>query len=67
MPDIERTAAELYEEYCARVGGEAWDHTPLPTWEEFRADPDKRLQSNAWVAVARLAYELIGGLQFPAA
>lgn len=24
MPDIERTAAELYEEYCARVGGEAW-------------------------------------------
>jgi hypothetical protein len=67
MPDIERTAAELYEEYCARVGGEAWDHTPLPTWEEFRSDPEKRKQSDAWVAVAHLAYELIGGLQFPEA
>lgn len=52
MPDLEEIAKKLYTVYCEAVGGKAYDGKPLPTWEEFRGDPSKRKQSDAWVAVA---------------
>lgn len=52
MTDIELIAGVLYTEYCAKVGGLAFNGDKLPTWEEFRADPAKKKQSDAWVAVA---------------
>jgi len=55
MIDIEELAGKLYEAYCQAVGGKAFNGDPLPEWEEFRADPSKTKQSNAWVIVAHEA------------
>ena len=33
MPDMERIAGNLYEEYCKEVGGKAFNGDPLPGWE----------------------------------
>ena len=49
---IEHIAGRLYTIYCEAVGGVAFNGDPLPGWEAFRADPSKRKQSDAWVAVA---------------
>ncbi len=57
MPDMEKIAGALYEEYCRQVGGKAFNGDPLPDWKTFRADPAKQKQSDAWVAVARSAFE----------
>ena len=43
----ETLAKEMYTTYCEAVGGKAFNGNPLPTWEEFRADELKQLQSNA--------------------
>jgi hypothetical protein len=43
----------LYETYCANVGGQAFNGDPLPNWNDFRADPSKQTQSDAWVQTAR--------------
>lgn len=62
--NIEGIAAGLYERYCEEVGGKAFNGDPLPKWEEFRADPSKKKQSDAWVKVAVEALALItGGLR----
>jgi len=53
--DVEEFAGILYEDYCERVGGIAWNNDPLPSWAEFRADPEKKKQSDAWVGVAMTA------------
>ena len=58
MLDMEKIAGNLYEEYCAQVGGKAFNGDPLPDWQTFRADPSKQKQSQAWVAVAHKAFEL---------
>ncbi len=58
MPDIEQTAGELYEAYCAAVGGKAFNGDALPNWADFRADEGKRKQSDAWVIVAHKALEV---------
>ena len=58
MPDMEKIAGELYELYCAEVGGKAYNGDPLPKWDDFRADPNKRKQSDAWVAVAHKSFEI---------
>jgi hypothetical protein len=50
--ETEVLAGKLYTVYCVAVGGKAHDGKPLPAWPEFRADPSKNLQSDAWVAVA---------------
>lgn len=55
MPEITELAGELYETYCARVGGKAFNGDPLPKWEEFCKDPNKRVQAEGWVAVATKA------------
>ena len=56
MPDMEKIAGILYEEYCKEVGGKAFNGDPLPSWKTFRADPEKKKQSEAWVAVASRAF-----------
>jgi hypothetical protein len=53
--DIEEFAGMLYESYCQQVGGVAWNGDNLPLWKEFRSDPTKYKQSDAWVVVARNA------------
>lgn len=45
-------------EYCKEVGGKAFNGDALPDWKTFRADPEKKKQSDAWVAVASVAYEI---------
>jgi hypothetical protein len=55
MTEIEALARHLYNTYCTAVGGVAWNKDPLPTWEEFRADPAKKLQSDAWIVTAQAA------------
>jgi hypothetical protein len=54
LKNKEARAKVLYEAYCANVGGKAFDGKPLPDWDAFRADPAKKVQSDAWVAVASL-------------
>jgi hypothetical protein len=51
----EHLAAQLYTCYCMAVGGKAFNDQPLPDWKEFRHDASKKLQSDAWVEVARRA------------
>lgn len=46
-------AIELYEVYCAAVGGV--NGQPLPSGAEFFADETKAKQAEAWMAVARAA------------
>ena len=46
-------AALLYTEYCAAVGGKAYNDTDLPTWEEFYNHPDKQKQVHGWVPYSR--------------
>lgn len=59
MIDTEKLAGVLYTAYCFAVGGIAYDGKPLPTWDEFRADPKKIKQSEAWVRVAEKALEIL--------
>lgn len=54
----EEIAAEMYELYCAKVGGKAFNGDPLPDWKTFRADPAKARQSEAWICVAIKARQL---------
>jgi hypothetical protein len=56
----ENIAAQLYAKYCDAVGGKAFNGDNLPMWAEFRADPAKEVQSDAWVAVAQRAIEIFG-------
>lgn len=60
IPDPEESAGQLYDHYCAAVGGKAYDGRPLPAWKEFRADVTKKKQSDAWVEVAKLAESIYG-------
>ena len=60
LVDIESFAGELYEDYCAAVGGVAFNGDPLPKWEEFRTDLNKTKQSEAWVKVAQAAFLKLG-------
>lgn len=55
----EALAKDLYETYCAAVGGVAFNGDPLPSWEIFSADPTKTKQCEAWRAVAFQAERLL--------
>lgn len=55
----EELAKDLYETYCAAVGGVAFNRDKLPTWEEFANDPTKVKQADAWRAVAFKAERLL--------
>ena len=48
-------AIELYDVYCAAVGGVNYAGQPLPSGAEFFADETKAKQAEAWMAVARAA------------
>ncbi len=56
---MKKLAMALYDEYCAQVGGKAYDGRPLPTAKEFFADAAKAKQARAWMAAASKALELI--------
>ena len=56
---FEMLAAHLYETYSKAVGGVAFNGDPLPSWREFRGDPAKKKQSDAWVEVAREAAQTL--------
>ena len=58
MITLNKLAEELYEIYCASVGGKAFNGDPLPKWDDFRNDPKKQKQSDAWIDVAIKAAEL---------
>jgi hypothetical protein len=57
--DVEKEARSMYDDYCAAVGGTAFNGDPLPPSGEFFEDPTKNKQSNVWRAVAGLAIERI--------
>lgn len=61
MINREIVAEELYTAYCAAVGGVAFNGDPLPAWKEFAADPAKTKQSEAWLATADRAMQLLLG------
>lgn len=54
---MEKIAGALYDVYCKEVGGVNFQGDPLPTWDEFKSDPTKKKQSNAWIEVARAAFD----------
>ena len=56
---MKKLAMALYDEYCAQVGGKAYDGRPLPTAKEFFEDDTKAKQARAWMAAASKALELI--------
>jgi hypothetical protein len=58
-------AGKLYAIYCVEVGGKAFNGDPLPDWKTFRADPSKKKQSDAWVAVGRAARDQFLKLENP--
>lgn len=49
---VEEHANRLYTVYCIAVDGVAFNGDPLPTWEDFIADPKKHKQADAWRKVA---------------
>jgi len=59
MDDIELIAEQLYSAYCEAVGGRAFNGDALPDWAEFRDDPRKQKQVDAWLATAQKAVEII--------
>ena len=56
---MKKLAMALYDEYCEKVGGKAYDGRPLPTAKEFFEDDTKIKQARAWMAAASKALELI--------
>lgn len=59
--NIEVIAEEIYTAYCDGVGGKAFNGTPLPSWKEFAADPDKQKQAEGWRCSARKSVEVGDG------
>lgn len=58
---MEQVAMAMYDEYCAAVGGKAYDGRPLPTSAEFFEDDTKAKQQRGWFAAASKALEIILG------
>ncbi len=56
---VQLLASALYETYCKAVGGKAFNGDLLPLWHVFSADPEKRIQSEAWIATADAAIQLV--------
>jgi hypothetical protein len=59
MIDMEKLAGALYAAYCMAVGGRAYNGDPLPNWDAFRSDPEKKKQSDAWVVTAEAAVAVL--------
>lgn len=56
----EAQARSMYDDYCAAVGGTAFNGDPLPPASEFFEDPAKQKQANAWRVTAAHAIDRIG-------
>jgi len=52
---IEEFAGVLYEKYREEVDWKDAQGKVLPDWKEFRDDPNKKVQSSAWVSMAEEA------------
>lgn len=55
-------AKELYTEYSKCVGGVAYNGDPLPSWDDFKADPNKQRQADAWISAAAVAIADVVGM-----
>ena len=55
----EEIAKELYETYNEAVGGKDYRGEPLPTWQDFRSNPDKKRTSDGWVAMGALVVDMV--------
>ena len=51
--NFETGAGIMYEMHRQDVGGKSANGDPLPTWEEFRANPEKKAASDTWLTAAR--------------
>jgi len=58
MKPLEEIAKGLYETYCQAVDWVNYQGHTLPEWQDFRADPKKKKQSDAWIAVAEAALRI---------
>lgn len=58
MIDNLTLAKRMYDTYCEKVGGKAFNGDPLPGSEEFFADETKKKQSDAWLAAADVAIDI---------
>ena len=56
----ENLAELLYDEYCEKVGGVAFNGEKLPTWRDFSSDKSKQKQADAWIAVGRKVARMLG-------
>ena len=56
---MKRVAMAMYDEYCRKVGGKAYDGRPLPTSKEFFEDESKVKQQRGWFAAASKAIEIL--------
>ena len=57
--DLELIARIMYDNYCAGVGGKAFNGDPLPNSTVFFNDDTKRKQADAWRKAAQAAIEAI--------
>ena len=48
----ETLTEKLYNNYCVRVGGKAFNGNALPTWKDFESHPEKQVQVEAWRGTA---------------
>lgn len=55
----EALARKMYDTYCDKVGGLAFNGDVLPHSGEFFTDETKQKQANAWIAAANTAYNFI--------
>jgi hypothetical protein len=55
----EQLAGQMYDAYCAAVGGLAFNGCKLPSWKEFAADPNKVKQADGWRTAAQAAIDEI--------
>jgi len=59
MEKQEELAHVIYDEYCAAVGGKAFNGDTLPTSGEFFTDSTKNKQADAWRASAAAAIDYL--------
>lgn len=51
---VEALARQMYDHYCMRVGGKAFNGDQLPLSNEFFTDESKGKQADAWRSVSQL-------------
>jgi hypothetical protein len=54
---VECLAQKAYDKYSKGVGGKAFNGDPLPSWDDFAADPSKKKQVQGWLDVGQFIYD----------